>query len=120
MLKNHQKYIEDKLKTDMDRDELRATLAHHREMTHNFQHERLIHLLVTLFFVAATLLIIGMYAAAIVTSYDVTLSICLALLTTIMVVTDFFYVRHYYHLENGVAKLYELEKQLVELSLLSR
>ena len=117
MLKNHQKYIEDKLKTDMSKDELRTTLAYHRSMTRNFQHERLIHLIVTLFFVAATILVIGMYAAAIVTSYDVGLSICLALLTAIMVVTDFFYVRHYYKLENGVERLYLLEKQLVEKSL---
>ncbi|MCL2869568.1 hypothetical protein FWF48_02050 [Candidatus Saccharibacteria bacterium] len=115
-LKDHQKYIEKELKAGVSGEKAAKLLAYHQNMTRNFQHERLIHLLVTFFFIAATLLIIGLYVAMMLSFYDPTLYICLGLLVLILSITDIFYVHHYYQLENGVQRLYELEKELLELN----
>lgn len=69
-----------------------------------FQHERLIHLLVTFFFglifflsVVLGLLLesLGFYA-----------------LSAILAVLLIFYIRHYFFLENGVQKLYRLSEEI--------
>ena len=71
-----------------------------------FQHERLIHLIVTITFAILTMI-----------SVEVTL-ICQSL--GIMVLIACFlillvpYIRHYYILENGVQKLYEYYEELKE------
>lgn len=63
-----------------------------------FQHERLIHLIVTHMFALATMLIL----VALV--YFKTLS--MLLLFVMLLVLLFPYIIHYYHLENGTQKLY--------------
>jgi hypothetical protein len=40
---------------------------------------------------------------------------CLGVIVAILAVTDLFYIRHYYRLENGTEKLYALTKKLYEL-----
>ena len=76
-----------------------------------FQHERLIHLLVTLAFAIFEVLCV----VAISLSYTLGSSGCcdlggpigLAVLAIMILVLLVPYVRHYYILENGVQKLYE-------------
>lgn len=69
-----------------------------------FQHERLIHLIVTALF--AVLAIGGL----ILLTMEVSIGfICLELLFIILLVP---YVRHYYILENGVQKLYSIYDRL--------
>jgi hypothetical protein len=63
-----------------------------------FQHERLIHLIVTVTF--AILLILALLASLIVPSAPLYILIALLLLLLIP------YIRHYYILENGTQKLY--------------
>lgn len=73
-----------------------------------FQHERLIHLLVTLAFALMEL------AAAIVTLLAPSLpSIALMALFLVLLVP---YVFHYYHLENGTQKLYAQYDELQNIS----
>ncbi len=81
---------------------------YHIDRVHDFQHERLIHLLVTLFFSGLLVLsIIGMlWIATLNVSGMVLLSVLLLILGAILFVTVLFYVRHYYRLENGVQRLY--------------
>jgi hypothetical protein len=64
-----------------------------------FQHERLIHLIVTLAIAFFTILFVfgSMAWEADLMFY----------LSGILIVLLFFYIRHYYFLENGVQKLYE-------------
>jgi len=69
-----------------------------------FQHERLIHLLVTLLFACLTFLSFSVF---LITSYLPV--IILFVLFLVMLVP---YVFHYYHLENGVQQLYDLYDQL--------
>lgn len=72
-----------------------------------FQHERLIHLLVTLLFASMTLLSFFVF---LITDYlPVTALFALFLVLLIP------YIFHYYHLENGVQKLYDLYDQLKSL-----
>jgi len=87
---------------------------HHVDRVRDFQHERLIHLLVTFFF--SSLLIMAIVGVLWMGSIDVTSGILLTWLFVgaglILLVTVFFYVKHYYHLENGVQKLYPLTERL--------
>lgn len=91
----------------------RARLAElHREMVENFQHERLIHLLVTLFF--ALFAVGAMFVTAwAVLVYGLTVEMLpLYLLALILVVLTGCYVRHYYFLENHVQGLYKYTEKL--------
>ncbi len=65
-----------------------------------FQHERLIHLLVTLFFAA-----ISIVFTVLSLHY---LNVLMAVVTIILYVMVMFYIKHYYDLENGVQYLYKL------------
>ena len=69
-----------------------------------FQHERLIHLIVTLFFVLFSLIFTFI-------SYY-TKSIVFVIITLILYIFDIFYIIHYYILENGVQKLYKIFDKL--------
>jgi len=69
-----------------------------------FQHERLIHLLVTLLFSILTFLSLSVF---IITGFLPV--IVLFLLFVVLLVP---YIFHYYHLENGVQQLYDLYDQL--------
>ena len=69
-----------------------------------FQHERLIHLLVTLFF---SLFAIIFTFISYYTNYYL-----MYLIAFILYVIDIFYIIHYYTLENGVQKLYKIFDKL--------
>jgi hypothetical protein len=71
-----------------------------------FQHERLIHLIVTVTFALLTVLSIFAFLALI--------QIGLLLLSGLLLVLLVPYIRHYYILENGVQKLYTYYDKLVE------
>lgn len=74
-----------------------------------FQHERLIHLIVTVAFAFFT--IISIVACLFTTSMP------LLILTLLFVVLLIPYIRHYYILENGVQKLYTLYDEICQLTL---
>lgn len=73
-------------------------LEQHRAQICFFQHERMVHLLVTLTTFVLTLAILGM--AYLLQQALLFLAVPLGL------VLSFAYMVHYYHLENGVQKLY--------------
>ena len=64
-----------------------------------FQHERLIHFLVTMLFSVLTVICFICLMNKI--------SMALLLLVIILFIVLLFYIRHYYILENGVQKLYQ-------------
>ncbi len=64
-----------------------------------FQHERLVHLIVTITFALLTVMTVLGFVA--------TTQIGLLLLTVLLLVLLVPYIRHYYILENGVQKLYQ-------------
>ena len=65
-----------------------------------FQHERLIHLIVTLAF--AVLTILSVYILIL------SMSVPTVLLTVLLAIMLIAYIKHYYVLENGVQKLYKI------------
>ncbi len=71
-----------------------------------FQHERLIHLLVTLGFSIIT--IISLFCSTI----EYTIPLMIFILG--MLIFMFFYVRHYFFLERGVQKLYTYYDKLTD------
>ena len=72
-----------------------------------FQHERLIHLIVTALFALLTVLVFGLVAFA--------FSPWAALLFLLLFVLLISYVKHYWLLENGTQKLYEYYDKMEEL-----
>ncbi len=71
-----------------------------------FQHERLVHLIVTLFFALFVVLFIRMTF------------ICYAFSIVVLILTIFllFYIIHYYKLENGVQYLYKQYDEMKKIT----
>ena len=81
-------------------------------MVQNFQHERLIHLIVTLFFSGIALVLLG-FLAYDIAYYGFALELLpFYVLTIIVVILSGFYIKHYYFLENHVQGLYKYNKIL--------
>lgn len=99
--------------------DLQKYAAYHEIMVKNFQHERLIHLIVTLFFAALFLIFFALTLlfhlfAPVAGAAGQFISISLSLIVAILFVTTIFYIRHYYQLENGTQKLYSLSKEIYQ------
>lgn len=106
----HLDYIQTQLSGPLSAAEKAALYRYHVDRVHDFQHERLIHLLVTFFF---GFLFIGAVTALLVQPLP-ELRPPLFILCGILFVLELAYVRHYYQLENGVQSLYPLTVQLHE------
>ena len=103
----YEKFIARETGREMSAAERSNLWTYHREMIANFQHERLIHLIITLFFAAFTILsIIAVGWVAAVNAFSVEM-IPFYVLAAILVVLSFFYVKHYYFLENHIQGLYK-------------
>ncbi|MDR2064082.1 MAG: hypothetical protein LBQ02_04885 [Candidatus Nomurabacteria bacterium] len=97
--------------------ELEKFARYHEAMVKNFQHERAIHLAVTLFFAGILLLfffvtVLFHIFVPIESDAGTLISISLSTIVVILLVTTIFYVRHYYQLENGVQRLYTISKEI--------
>jgi fatty acid desaturase len=98
-----------------DREGLERLAAYHSQMTRDFQHERLIHLLVTFFFgglLIGALVVFGLALAA--SEVDPWLLGALAALNLVLAALEAAYIGHYYHLENNVQALYQLTVELFD------
>lgn len=105
-IKDYMIYVNKSLSMEMeaeDREVLRQDLL---VQIGFFQHERLIHLLVTLSF--GLLAVLTFFVTCFYQNIGVYLLLCLLLILLIP------YIRHYYILENGVQRLYQLYDQLIE------
>ena len=71
-----------------------------------FQHERLIHLIVTLAF--AVLTILSVYILIL------SMSILTVILTVLLAIMLVAYIKHYYVLENGVQRLYKIYDEFLK------
>jgi len=111
-IREYEKYIKEKTSGKLGPIERVKVAEYHREMVQNFQHERLIHLIIMLFFVTVTLILLGMLGFDIATYGFMMEMLPFYALTAIVVVLSGFYVKHYYFLENHVQALYEYTKKL--------
>lgn len=123
MDKELRKYIEQveaqvkELKKDSDvaGSKVRSSYDLHINRVKDFQHERFIHLVVTLFFGVLLLLSAagGLYALTLASDpIGPMMNILSWSLCILLFVTEIFYVRHYYILENGVQRLYKSTQEL--------
>lgn len=95
--------LEAKLASDADIDYTELEQSH-LTMIQFMQHERLIHLLVTILFTLGFFMVMGMYLFGEFIGLLPLLVLILALLIP--------YVAHYYFLENSVQKMYKLYDEI--------
>ncbi len=102
-MNNYMEYIETILKKENINESIKKDFIEHIQF---MQHERLIHLLVTMLF--ASLLMFGFVLILLYFSW------ILVGFTAIIFFVEIFYIFHYYKLENGVQKMYRLYDELVK------
>lgn len=102
-LNEYKKEVEQKLNQKITKEDV----ENHITKTKFFQHERLVHLLVTLFF--AIFLLISLYISLTQNSF-----IYIVLILLVMLI---FYIKHYFFLENNIQYLYkEYDKMINKLN----
>lgn len=82
-------------------------IIEHLEQVEMFQHERLIHLIVTVLFALMT--------TAVVVAMVISFHISLVILLVPLLILLFPYISHYYLLENSVQKMYGQYDSMVEM-----
>lgn len=93
---SYRKYIDELLQQDgSDWD---TVIQEHLIQVSFFQHERLVHLIVTVTFALLEVIVLGLCVTA--------FSLGLGLLALVLLVLLIPYIRHYYILENEVQKMY--------------
>ena len=103
-LKRHEAFIRQQLAAAGDGADWAGLARFHRMQIEYMQHERLIHLLVTLFFGLCAMLTMFFF----VLHPQVAVGILLLLLLALVVP----YIAHYYKLENGVQRWYHLANEI--------
>lgn len=87
---------------------------YHAQMVKNFQHERAIHLAVTLFFVAMAVVLLALSMWLITLTQNPIVVAPSLSAAGIMIILSIFYVRHYYFLENHIQTLYDYTKKIYD------
>jgi len=101
-LKEHEKYIREAMeRPDAD---FEALAGYHKTQIGFMQHERLIHLLVTLAIALFMVLCAGISFIADERYF--------AAISAILLILLFAYIIHYYHLENGVQRWYGIYNEI--------
>lgn len=103
-LKQHEDFIRGQLASTGDGADWTRLARLHRTQIGYMQHERLIHLLVTLFFGLCVLVVL----VVVVEQPQVLTGVLLLLLLALLVP----YIVHYYRLENGVQRWYHLANEI--------
>jgi len=103
-LKKYIKEIEEILESGGKKTDWKRVLNNHHKTIGFMQHERLIHLLVTLAF--------GIKFLIVMVATLFYPNIVLLVIDGILLVLVVPYVFHYFRLENGVQKLYKLNKEI--------
>lgn len=104
-LKRYIRETQDRINGNLSEEERLAVIEDLLIWISWFQHERLVHLLVTLTF--------GLLTVAGVVACVFCMSLPILIMTLLFLVLLIPYVRHYYILENGVQKLYGFYDSLV-------
>lgn len=101
---NYRKYVDELLmRSDLDWE---AVIKEHLIQISFFQHERLIHLIVTITFAILEMIVIGLTV--------VSFTLWIGLLAIALLILLGPYIRHYYILENEVQKMYWQYDKMVE------
>ncbi|MBP5647749.1 hypothetical protein J6X04_00430 [Candidatus Saccharibacteria bacterium] len=114
-IKEYEKFIEKATREKLSEKEKANLAKYHSEMMESFQHERIIHLIVMLFFTLIS--VIFLFIAAWTTvSYKLHYEMLpLYVLTILLIILTGFYVKHYYFLENHIQGLYKYTAKLNDI-----
>ena len=106
-MKAHELLIKESLTNEqgMDKDYFQELAKFHKTQIEFMQHERLIHLMVTIFCAISSILLIGITL--------ITEIMLLNIANLMILIIVIFYIVHYYHLENGVQRWYLLYNELL-------
>ena len=110
----HKKYMQTELAKRPPAPEREQLYQYHLARVHDFQHERLVHLLVTFFF--AFLLIATVIAWMFIPISVPSLAWPLGFQALLLFALEVAYVWHYYRLEIGVQSLYSIHEQFTALN----
>ena len=105
-LVNYRRHVDEILENDASDQDWKEAIEEHLVQVSFFQHERLVHLLVTLAFALMTIV-----SAAATLLFPQLLTGVLTLLFLVLLVP---YIVHYYFLENETQKLYAQYDRLLE------
>lgn len=108
----YEKFIKKETSKKLDEKSLKRLAKIHRETVANFQHERLVHLSIMLFFIAVSLVLLTLLFLSFLNSVSGFEMLPFYVLVALAVVLTFFYVKHYYFLENHIQALYKYTKIL--------
>ena len=98
--------IDELLQAPPDDTDWTKAIENHLTQIRFFQHERQLHLIVTvLFALMTTSVVVGLVSSS---------NIWLAILLIPLLILLFPYINHYYLLENGVQKMYEQYDRMLE------
>ncbi|MBQ3326110.1 hypothetical protein IJG79_03120 [Candidatus Saccharibacteria bacterium] len=113
-IRQYEKYI----KAQKGKNVSRSLIEYHREMLQNFQHERLIHLIIMFFFIALTLVMtaICIWLLSVTPSSSWLEFLPTGIVTLLLWILSIAYVKHYYFLENHIQQLYDISRELFERS----
>ena len=103
-MRRHERYVREMLEKNPSEEARADLLAHHAEQIQWMQHERLVHLLTMLFVCLFTLLTWGFTF--------IRPAIACFILSALFSILTIAYIIHYYRLENGIQKWYELSDQI--------
>ena len=103
-MKRHERYVQEMLEKNLQPEALKELLEYHDKQIQWMQHERTIHLIVMLFVCLFTLLCLGFTV--------ITPSLPCILLCAFLMILTLAYVIHYYRLENGVQRWYDLSDKI--------
>jgi cell division protein FtsW (lipid II flippase) len=103
-MKRHERYVEEMFRRNLPAEELFSLLEYHDKQIRWLQHERLVHLITMLFVCLFTLLIWGFTVMQPILPCFI--------LSAILLLLSLAYIIHYYRLENGVQRWYELSNKI--------
>ena len=102
-LLKHENYIKNILNSNEGQD-WSSIKEYHKNQIEFMQHERLVHLIVT---IAFAFVMLASYAVTLLSSIEI-----LILADLILTVLEVSYIIHYYRLENGVQRWYKLYNEI--------
>jgi hypothetical protein len=100
----HECYVQEMLAKNPHQEALQELLEYHDKQIQWMQHERIVHLITMLFVCLFTLLSLG-FAVLRPTLPGI-------LLCTLLMILTIAYIIHYYRLENGVQRWYDLSNKI--------
>lgn len=108
-------FIQEEVDKGKSSEEVAKLIDLHKTKIAEFEHERLVHLIITLFFGFMFFVVMALTIAVATDSNSLVPPasvIGMCALALILCVLELFYIKHYYFLENSVQKMYKYDYKL--------